>query len=200
MNFAPNGDREAVDFNELQPAPKPVSLVSPIYPSGAAVHGVTGVARIVVSLRDGAIVQTWVAQEVPQRYGFGAAADRAVRQWRFASGYTGLYTVEVRFALDAGRGREASSPQYRHLPRLPVPVHAVGFRYPAAADGKPGAVRLAVTLAEDGSVIAAAIVSEDPPGVGFGQAAVDAMLLWRFEPAQAGVYRGYFEIRPRATR
>jgi len=179
MNFAPS-DRAAIDFANL-PQARPVSRVQPHYPEAAGRAGVNGSARIAVSIAsDGTVAQTWVALEAPTGYGFGKAADQAVRNWKFAPGAPGLYVVEVHFQITD----EPAGVHWADLKPLPEPIHRVAIRPPRAAAGH---VRLAVSLADDGSVAEAAIVTEEPAG--FGKAAREAVLLWRFEPGHAGVYR-----------
>lgn len=188
MTFAPSDGREPVNLADLPEAPQPVDRVSPNYPEAAESADVNGDARIAVAIaNDGNITQTWVALEAPTGYGFGAAADRAVKQWRFAAGSPGLYVIEVRFRTDSA----TDGVYWSDLKPLPEPIHRVPVAYPAQARTAKanGKVRLAVSVLGDGSVAEATVVSEEPKDKGLGSAVREAVLLWRFDTGRAGVYR-----------
>lgn len=76
-------------------------------------------------------------------------------------------------------------------PAAPRPVKRVDPRYPdrAADDGIEGDAIVQLTIAADGSVVDAALVSETPANRGFGSAAVKAVGKWEFGAGQAGTYR-----------
>jgi TonB family protein len=54
----------------------------------------------------------------------------------------------------------------------------------AAERGREGAVKISLIISPNGTVKSASIVSETPPSMGFGQAALAAVLRTRFEPKQ----------------
>ncbi len=71
------------------------------------------------------------------------------------------------------------------------PVTRIQAAYPAEAAraGVEGSATIGLTVAKDGSVAAAKIVSEIPAGYGFGEAARTAASAWTFTPGAAGRYR-----------
>lgn len=184
MNFAPSDGREALDLNALPQCPTPIERTQPIYPQKAENAGVTGIARIAVTIDPaGSVTDALIALEAPRAFGFGTAAQRAVRKWRFAPGAAGMYLVEVRFALSGGDVVQTGV-HWQDLPKLPEPLHRTPIAHPQG-----GEVWIVVTLADDGSVINADAAKEEPAGSGLGAAVRNSLLLWRFEPGQAGVYR-----------
>ncbi|HXO21861.1 MAG TPA: TonB family protein [Thermoanaerobaculia bacterium] len=67
----------------------------------------------------------------------------------------------------------------------PVPLDLPHYAYPAAArgSGQKVSVRLALLVDEEGRVVEAIVRKGGPPGLGFGEAAVDAARRTRFQPA-----------------
>ena len=67
----------------------------------------------------------------------------------------------------------------------PQVVSQVTPLYPPAAEAArfEGSVTLAAEILKDGSIREVAILESDPPGLGFEQAATDAVKQWRFDQA-----------------
>lgn len=104
----------------------------------------------------------------------------------------GAWLIGVLLAVAAGgaaRGAESG----------PVPVERTPAGYPPEAEGVAGKAVVAVEIAPDGSVAGVEVVSEDPPGYGFGAAAVGAVSKWRFAPGHPGTYRVTINFTPEAA-
>jgi TonB family protein len=63
-------------------------------------------------------------------------------------------------------------------------VRGAPLRYPGLAkkEGKAGSADVSYTITEDGKVADAKLVSEDPPGLGFGDAALESVKKWLYQP------------------
>jgi protein TonB len=70
------------------------------------------------------------------------------------------------------------------LPTLIEESHVEPLRSPLAkADRAAGRVTLEVVVGSDGNVRDVVVLKEEPEGYEFGEAATDAVMQWRFEPA-----------------
>ena len=82
-------------------APRPTYRAPVIYPTRAANAERDGVAVVEVLIAaGGAVSDVRLIDETPGGYGFGEAAMRSVRQWRFETAAPGVYRVTVRFTLE----------------------------------------------------------------------------------------------------
>ncbi len=196
MRFLPP-ENATLDIDSLPKAPEPITRVAPEYPDFQ--DDTNGYVKVAIDIaEDGHVNDAQVAVEMPPGKGFGDAALKAVKQWVFAPGQPGLYVVVVRFVIP---GSDPEAVDWHDLPLLPDPVRRVEPKYPDAAlkagHTTGGDARLDVILLDDGSVGEAHIVDETPEDMGFGEAARNAILLWRFEPGQKGVFKIRLDIAPK---
>ncbi|MBL9010237.1 MAG: TonB family protein [Alphaproteobacteria bacterium] len=195
LEFRPAEGREAHSVDRLPTPPKVLRKVPPKYPSRAATLGVNGVAVVVVQIaEDGTLTDARVTDELPPDYGFAAAALTAARQWAFAPGYAGLFTIHFKFTT----GRHDGRVNWYDLAPAPEPILRVDPVPPpqAVANDRHGYVRLALTIDGVGRVSGVKIIQERPEDYGFGDAAKAAVEQWRFDPASRGTYRMKLTIAP----
>lgn len=100
----------------------------------------------------------------------------------------------VALALCAGAAA-AQAPASSEL----VPVKRVVPAYPRSGEGASGWVVVRFVVNRDGTVATAQVVRSEPKGV-FDQAALNAIINWKFQPVpvegMAGVQRFNFEPPP----
>jgi len=73
------------DIASARIAEHPIFKAAPVYPDRAADRGISGfVDFIFTTSPDGSVVDPEIIAEVPEGYGFAAAATQAFRRWRFA--------------------------------------------------------------------------------------------------------------------
>ncbi len=186
LRFEPGDGGGAVDPSTIPLAPVPLKKGEPYFPSNAAAMRINGYAEVAVLIgNDGRVVHSAVLVEVPEGYGFGDSVMNSMSRWEFQPGHPGLFRVGWKFE-SWGDGR---STDWDDLSKLPEPNFTTAPRYPETADGSTGSVRLAVAVADDGSVVDVQVVTETPPRKGFGEAARQAMLQWHFVSGQQGLYR-----------
>lgn len=84
-----------------------------------------------------------------------------------------------------GSGPGTSTPIHRAWEEPPEVVRMVVPEYPreAKAAGIEGSVMLQIIVDERGYVISASVIAADPPGI-FEDAAIQAIMKWRFRPAK----------------
>ena len=166
--------------------PTPVTRVMPDYPVDAVTMRLEGMVRARLKIDGTGTVQTIeMTEETPLDQGFGAAAEAALRQWTFKPGVPGTFVVTLRFEPPGEDGISID-----RLAAAPTPVKRVSPRYPGAAEnlGKNGNAMVIVTIDTSGKVTEAAVASEVPGRLGFGQAALDAVKKWEFAPGTPGSY------------
>ncbi|HEX4504346.1 MAG TPA: energy transducer TonB [Alphaproteobacteria bacterium] len=72
------------DISSARIAGNPIFKATPVYPERAADRGISGFVDFVFTTSpDGSVVDPEVVAEVPEGYGFAAAATQAFRRWRF---------------------------------------------------------------------------------------------------------------------
>lgn len=82
-------------------APRPTYRANVDYPARARTAERNGVAVVeVLVAAGGSVADVRIVSETPGGYGFGEAAMKSVRQWRFETAQPGVYRVTVRFKLD----------------------------------------------------------------------------------------------------
>lgn len=86
------------DISSARVAGPPIAKVSPLYPEIAADRGISGFVDFVFTTSpDGSVVDPEVVAEVPEGYGFAAAAAKAFRRWRFEPSTTGTLGPTLRY-------------------------------------------------------------------------------------------------------
>lgn len=192
FNFAngaalPLTDEEA----KLPRAPKPVTKVAPKYPQNALAVGAVGDVTLVITVAsDGRVQKARVGFETPPGVGFGDAAQLAVQQWVFPAGYSGAYTVQVRFRL-AGDTPEDSVAIDSGTLTYAVPTKRKALKYPREArkQGIEGWVDMVVQIDDGGRVTHAVVFEESTPGRGFDGKAYESVIFWRFGDNPPGAYK-----------
>lgn len=82
-------------------APRPTYRAPVVYPGRAELAERNGVAVVeILVAAGGAVADVRLIDETPGGYGFGEAAMKSVRQWRFETAAPGVYRVTVRFELE----------------------------------------------------------------------------------------------------
>lgn len=82
-------------------APRPTYRAPVVYPTRAEIAERNGVAVVeILVAAGGAVTDVRLIDETPGGYGFGDAAMKSVRQWRFETAAPGVYRVTVRFELE----------------------------------------------------------------------------------------------------
>src|SRR3569833_2940815 len=75
------------DISSARIAGHPVFKAAPVYPDRALDRGISGYIDFAFTTSpDGSVVDPEVIAEVPEGYGFAAAATQAFRRWRFEPG------------------------------------------------------------------------------------------------------------------
>ncbi|MFT3808593.1 MAG: TonB family protein [Micropepsaceae bacterium] len=82
-------------------APRPTYRAPAVYPGRARLAERNGVAVVeILVAAGGAVTDIRLIDETPGGYGFGDAAVKSVRQWRFETAAPGVYRVTVRFEME----------------------------------------------------------------------------------------------------
>jgi protein TonB len=202
----PPTDGRKLTFEEaMYVPPKFRSRVRPVYPFELLRAGVTGRARVACLIDgNGDVVRTDVIEA--SRPEFGAALAAAVEASKFATatnegepistilGFSHTFSPEDKTAPDlrqevAMLERESRRPRSitkaAQLDTLPRPSERVSPVYPPAllAQRQSGETVVEFLLDEQGVPRVPRVVATTQPG--FGYAAVQAIVRWRFEPAVA---------------
>lgn len=111
---------------------------------------------------------------------------------------TALAVCLAALPVDANAAPPPDAASAEDLPKAPKPKKRVPPRYPEKALYKAvdGDVTVAVTIDGEGEATAVQVLEETPRDMGFGEAAVDSVSDWVFEPGRPGRYR--VEIRFRS--
>jgi TonB family protein len=148
-----------------------------------------GLDRVVVRVlcgfsQDTSLTKCEVLSEDPAGHGLGAAALKLTERFRTRSAFipaTALSKARIVLRLDFLDPKTATQqPAWLDKPNWVsfIPADRMTALYPAvAADAgiKTGRGVVTCTVAPDGGLTACALESEDPPGNGFGQAALAAV-------------------------
>ncbi len=186
----------------------PGTRVRPVYPEAARKLKAEGyvILRAVIR-RDGTVGDLKVLKEEPGGFGFGRAAIRAVRKWRYRAATKDGRPVDVLAAIivsfdvpgTAGPVSRPRSLRVRGRQRRKVltpgedgvtePELIPGTKVrpvspeAARAAGVSGTVILRAVIRRDGTVGDLEVLEEVPGGFGFGRAAIEAVRQWRYRPA-----------------
>lgn len=88
---------------ELRTPPPPTAKVAPATPPKAVETNMPGVAAIGIEISAaGSVIDSEILLDLPKGYGFGPAAEAAVRAWQFVGAEPGRYRVLVRFPKSGG--------------------------------------------------------------------------------------------------
>ena len=183
------------------PAPPPIKRVAPVYPPVALNSGVEGEVNLIITINaEGAVAATRVIAEFPPGFGFADGATKAVAEWRFPPGAPGVYTLEARYKIQGGAGKEQDPVSIRldKLPDAPEPVRRGKIRFPKKAREAgvdSGVVEMGIQVSASGRITHSDILSETPPGLDFAGAAYISLPNWRFPHDQPGAYRLRIELK-----
>ncbi len=187
-------ERKARDFEkgavacrgEIKP-PRLLSAVEPAYPAAAEKAGLEGVVIFAVkSDETGNVIDTLLLRSIPE---LDEAAREAVKKRVFeplvvdGRPRTCVFTSTVTFSLQA---REQASGAIKGRPEIQAPrlISYIPPAYPetAKAKGIQGTVVLSVVLNAEGRIASAKVLKSIPE---LDQAAIDAVMQWRYEPMMA---------------
>jgi protein TonB len=148
-------------------------------------HYLTGPAPVAASLPPASIsLPPLTPVDVPTDATL-TAGIRGAESGELTAGIRGAETSEVVGTMadrPAAPPADAAAPGSCHdhevVPRVVVPPD---YPYQARVDGQAGEVTVELTVASDGKVSAAHVVSSEPPQL-FDQAALDAVKQWQFDP------------------
>lgn len=166
--------------------PQPLIRVSPDYPINAWNKEISGrvEARVTVD-EDGRVTDVAIASENPLGWGFGTRTREALERWVYPADRAGTYPAKLKFEWKQVELTDAE----KRLPKARPPVFTVAPEYPAKAQSRSASGEAIVVLMHDksGMVTNVRIASENPAGLGFGEAMSNAIRQWRFAPGTEGV-------------
>ena len=99
-------DNPGIAVNAL-PAPKPISVVSPVYPFEAARAEISGTVMVVFTIDQAGVVHDIQVAEC-KRAEFRDSTVRALAKWRFPSLAGGPYKLIFSYSSSGGMGGEIS--------------------------------------------------------------------------------------------
>ncbi len=190
---------EPVVATDAAPAEIPRSrmLQPPRYPAEAARAGVQGEAQVSVAVDARGVPTSAEAVEVEPAYAadLGGAAAAAALQWRYkpalrnGSPVAGTITTPVKFRLAGSNGflpmaapnpSRAQAASYRRISAPVYPAHALSEKI-------AGKVFVRCQLAADGRLVTARVEQVVAPveASELGEAALEAVQAWQFNPALA---------------
>jgi TonB family protein len=155
-------------------AARPASdYIAQVYPDAARRAGIEGKAVLECSVAaDGHVQDCSVAEESPAGYGFGEAALKMSRLFTARPTSAGgkiRIPIEFKMPREAAGAAGGSHP----TPTASPPADILAYYPPAAkAAGVGGAATLSCGLTEHGGLVGCKLISEDPKGQGFGDAAL----------------------------
>jgi protein TonB len=197
-------------------SPVLLASVSPIYPSGARRAGIQGPVELEAIVRiDGTVGAVRVVRSLDTIYGLDDAAVAAARNWLFEPGrYRGkaapvVVTLSLEFKPSAGTPAERvierpapmapwdltadrflqdTYPEETPGVRMPALVQQVEPKYTWEAKRRQieGQVVVQAVVMPDGTVGRARVVTSLDREYGLDEAAINAVGMWRFEPARFG--------------
>ena len=151
--------------------------VADAYPDRALRAGLSGRAIVTCSVTlEGALSDCAILNETPPGYGFGAAAMRltrsfwvrpATRDGKPVAG--GKVTLPISFSLPGG-GNFVSGVSWPTAPS--VAEVAAAFPDPARATGASGKAVVSCKFDKPGNLTRCGVASQEPRGLGFGEAAL----------------------------
>jgi len=185
--------------------PEPIKRVAPDYPAEAVRDSIEG--KVILNLivdEHGDVMEVVVITAAPPDI-FNEAAVQAMLQWKFKPAMKDGKPIKVRLAYPIEfrlterkpppppppppypreRAARTESPIFLAWEEPPEPIKRVLPEYPAQAvrDSIEGRVIMNVVINEEGDVIEATVVTAVPPEI-FNQAAIAAMMQWKFKPAK----------------
>lgn len=166
---------------------RPVRRVVPDYPADAMEKEVPGrVSAWLVVDRHGDVTDVEIITESPASFGFADAAREAFLEWTYPPNVAGRYKATITFALEPLE----LTPEEAKLPLAAPPISMTRGRYPSKAidANVTGEAKVVAIIGESGTVESVRIVSESPPGFGFGFATRDAVSLYKFRPGPRAVW------------
>lgn len=188
--------------------PRPQPTLADLFPADAKAKNLAGRTRMSCRVNaDGTLGQCVVVYECPGGAGFGRAALEAARFFKMrpktidghpASG--GTVIVPITWKLDGASEMPAEcqsppvpaaapSPQAVSNPdwvRMPTGDDlARVYPRPALSRGLSGHTKMSCKVRKDGTLTDCAIVQEDPPGYGFGDATLAVAQYFKMTPTTA---------------
>ena len=188
---------------QWEEAPRLLQMVTPIYPDSARRAGLEGqVGLQIVVDEQGFVTEAEVVYAKPAGI-FEEAAVTAILKWVFEPARSGGRPIRVqmgqRMSFSLKDVRPLPPPPPPHVPKpgespifmaweeAPelIPVTQVKPEYPPIAlqAGVEGKVILQIVIDEEGNVIQADVILAQPAGI-FEDAAVKAIMQWKFKPAK----------------
>lgn len=181
----------AYNLKEVDQLPRVIRVLLPSYPISAAEDGIEGriVLRLVVG-SDGVAHEAEVVEAEPEGV-FEESALAVVVKYKFKPAVKNGENVDcivklpIKFTLSADdKGVFAKAYKLDELNQVPRLLYSEPSVYPYSAkeEGIEGQVVLGFVVGADGYVHEPQVLEAEPEGV-FEEAALDAIIEYRFEPA-----------------